>query len=124
MIKKAEKISEKKAIAIELLMQSSSPREVAEGAGVSRVTIYRWLKEPDFQAELSKRKNDLLEGASRKLAGNLDGAIDTLIELLSSKQPNVKRLTAGMIIDYSIKLNEMQDLEERMKKLENSIVKK
>lgn len=118
---KNDQISEKKAKAIELLMQSCSPGEAADAAGVSRVTVYRWLKNPDFQAVLSERKNDLLEAAARKLAGNLDKAIDVLADLLGSKQPNVKRLTAGMIIDYSAKFNEMQDIEKRIKALEATI---
>ena len=118
---KNDQISEKKIIAIQELMRSCTAAEAAEAAGVSRVTVYRWLQQKEFQAVLSERKNDLLEAAARKLAGNLDKAIDVLADLLGSKQPNVKRLTAGMIIDYSAKFNEMQDIEKRIKALEETI---
>jgi len=123
MIKK-DQFSEKKAKAIELLMKSYSPGKVAVEVGISRVTVYRWLKDDQFQAELSKRKNDLLEAAARKLSGAADQAVDVLIQLLESKQPNVRRLSVGMILDYSIKFSDMRDLESRIKALEEAIDKK
>ena len=121
---KNDHFSEKKLKAIELLMQSYSPGKVAIELGISRVTVYRWLKDDLFQAELSKRKNDLLEAAARKLSGAADQAVEVLIQLLESKQPNVRRLSVGMILDYSIKFSELSDLESRIKVLEAAIDKK
>jgi len=121
---KNDHFSEKKLKAIELLMQSYSPGEVAAEVGISRVTVYRWIKQESFQAELSKRKNDLLEAAARKLSGAADQAVEVLIQLLESKQPNVRRLSVGMILDYSIKFSELSDLESRIKVLEAAIDKK
>ena len=121
---KNDHFSEKKLKAIELLMQSYSPGEVATEVGISRVTVYRWIKQESFQAELSKRKNDLLEAAARKLSGAADQAVEVLIQLLESKQPNVRRLSVGMILDYSIKFSELSDLESRIKVLEAAIDKK
>ena len=113
-------LSEKQIIAIELLMASQPVASVAESAGVSRVTIYRWLKDGDFKAELDKRKNALIERSSRKLAGALNQAIDVLINLLSAKNPNIRRLTAGNLIEYSMKLSNLTDLERRITALERS----
>ena len=114
-------LSEKKIIAIESLMVARPVKEVAATAGVSRVTIYRWLKDDSFRAELDKRKNALIERSSRKLAGALDQAIGVLIDLLDSKIPNIRRLTAGNIIEYSMKLSNITDIEKRIKALEDTI---
>ena len=117
-------LSENQFIAIELLMASQPVAKAAESAGVSRVTIYRWLKNDDFKAELDKRKNALIERSSRKLAGALDQAVDVLIALLKSKNQNVRRLAAGNLIEYSMKLSGLTDLEKRIRALEVSIEEK
>jgi len=117
-------LSEKQIIAIELLMAGKPVAKVAKAAGVSRVTIYRWLKNDDFRAELDKRKNALIERSSRKLVGALDQAIDVLIELLKSKNQNVRRLAAGNLIEYSVKLSSLTDIEKRIKALEVAIEEK
>ena len=112
-------LSEKQLIAIESLMVCKPVSEVAAAAGVSRVTIYRWLKDSDFKVELDKRKNALIEKASRKLTGALDRAIEVLIDLLEAKQPNVRRLAAGNLIDYAAKFSDITDLESRIRALED-----
>ena len=122
---KNDQISEKKIIAIQALMRSCTAAEAAEAAGVSRVTIYRWLKDDDFQKELSLRKHLIIDGASRKLANSVNKAIDTLIDLNEkSKIPNVRRLAAGNLIDYCLRFSEITDLEKRMTAIEQAIEKK
>ena len=120
---KNDRISEKKLKAIELLMQSYSPGEVAAEVGISRVTVYRWLKDEDFNAELDNQKSELIKRSSRKLAGALDQAADVLIDLLKTKNPNVRRLAAGNIFDYCFKFSDITDIENRIKALEDTIKK-
>jgi hypothetical protein len=118
---KGLRLSEKQVIAIQALMRSRTYSEAAEAAGVSRVTLYRWLKDDLFNAELSKQKNELIKRSSRKLAGSLDLAVDVLIDLLKTKNPQIRRLTAVNLIEYSIKTNDITDIEKRIKALEETI---
>ena len=118
-MKQIDTLSEKQIIAIQVLMRSRTYLEAAKAAGVSRVTLYRWLKDDLFKAELSKQKNELIERSSRKLAGVLDQAVDVLIDLLEAKQPNVRRLAAGNLIDYCLKTVDITDIEKRIKALED-----
>ena len=113
-------LSEKQFTAISLLMRSLPVAEVAEETGVNRVTIYRWLKEDLFNAELDKRKNELIRRSSRKLAGKMDKAIDVLDSLLISKQQNTRRLAAVNLIDYCIKFSDNTDIEKRIEALEKA----
>ena len=119
MIRKDTELSESKVIAIQALMRSRTYTEAAEAAGISRVTLYRWLKDDLFKAELSKQKNELIDRSSRKLAGALDQAVDVLVDLLEAKQPNVRRLAAGNLIDYCLKTADITDIEDRIKALED-----
>ena len=115
-------LSEKKIIAIQSLMRSRTCTEAAKAAGVSRVTIYKWLKKDDlFNAELDKQKNELIKRSSRKLAGALDQAVDVLIDLLEAKDQTVRRLSAGNLIDFCLKFSDITDIEKRIKALEETI---
>jgi len=118
---KGLRLSEKQVIAIQALMRSRTYSEAAEAAGVSRCTLYRWLKDDLFNAELSKQQNELIKRSSRKLAGALDLAVDVLIDLLKTKNPQIRRLTAVNLIEYSIKTNDITDIEKRIKALEETI---
>jgi len=114
-------LSEKKIIAIQELMRSRTCAEAARAAGVSRVTIYQWLKDDLFNAELDKQKNELIKRSSRKLAGALDQAVDVLIDLLEAKDQTVRRLSAGNLIDFCLKFSDITDIEKRIKALEETI---
>ena len=114
-------LSEKQIIAIQALMRSRSYTEAAKAAGVSRVTLYRWLKQESFQAELDKQKNELIKRSSRKLAGALEQAVDVLIDLLEAKDPTVRRLSAGNLMDFCLKFSDLTDIEKRIKALEETI---
>ena len=114
-------LKENQILAIEALMSSKTYTAAAALAGCSRVTLYRWMKTDLFKAELSKQKNELIERSSGKLAGALDQAVDVLIDLLEAKQPNVRRLAAGNLIDYCLKTSDITDIERRIKALEDTI---
>ena len=117
-------LSENKMIAVELLMQNATKAEAAKAAGVNRITVYRWLKCEEFQAELTKWKSAIIEDAARKTAGALEAAIDVLIELLNSKQANIKRLAAGNLIEYNFKFSDLTDVQARIQALEDHLGKK
>jgi len=62
-------------------------KEVAEAAGVSLMSISRWLKDLDFQEELHlHRKKNLQNNSSTYIQGRVDGlilqAIDSLDRVL------------------------------------------
>ena len=120
-MKRIDTLSEKQIIAIQALMRSRSYTEAAAAAGIGRTTLYRWLQNDLFKAELSKQKNELIERSSRKLAGALDQAVNVLIDLLEAKQPNIRRLAAGNLIDYCLKTADITDIEKRLKALEDTI---
>ena len=57
-----------KAAALELLKLGNSMAQTARGAGVSRVTLYRWLKsDPQFGAAYNQWLNELEESGRARL---------------------------------------------------------
>ena len=56
-----------------------------------------------------------------KLAGAMGEAIEVLIELLGSKNQDVRRSAAGNLIDYTLKTAESTDIKKRIKALKDLI---
>ena len=118
---KDTELKENQIIAIQALMTSKSYTAAAALAGCSRTTLYRWMKTDLFKRELSKQKQLLIERSSMRLAGALDQAVDVLIDLLKTKQPNVRRLAICNLIEFSYKSADITDIKDRIEALEDTI---
>lgn len=69
--------------AIDLLVCGEVDREVAAAVGVHRTTITNWRnRDPDFQAELNRRRRDIWSSSVDRLRGLLPVALDALEEEL------------------------------------------
>ena len=108
---------QEKAI-IELLNPTNkSVLGVANKLGIGERTIHTWLKQPGFRKALGESRNRLREDALERLKESVITAVECLTGLLSGKE--IIRLKASqLIIDYTLKLRETEDFDERLKKLE------
>lgn len=115
------KLTARQVRVINVLMTAKDRSEAAKVAGISRKTLYKYLRQDSFKDELSKRKNELLEVLSCDLISLLNRAVETLADLLESKQENTRRLAAVNILDHAVRLQETTDLEQRISTLEEII---
>ena len=51
-----ENVTPKKRRAVEALLTNPDVTQAAKAAGVSRNTLYRWMKEPDFMVAVANMK--------------------------------------------------------------------
>jgi hypothetical protein len=92
----------------------------ARSAGVSPRTAHRRLKDPEFQRQLRKLKREMMERASSILtAGTLEAAKSFLAFQDASTPQTVRLGAARSIFQYSLKMQERLDFEERIAALEN-----
>jgi hypothetical protein len=93
-------------------------RTAAEAAGLGKVgerTVRRRLADPEFCAEVSRARNELVAVATARASGRALEAIDTLTELTALDAPPSVRLGAAKaIIDYGIRLRSESELSERL----------
>lgn len=79
-------IDEKKREAIELIVSGEHNKtDIAKIVGISRTTLYEWLKDKEFMAEANRRTQEIKAQAERKFNGKLDIAIDEYWKLAMSK---------------------------------------
>jgi hypothetical protein len=76
-------ISPQQQVAIEQLVAGKSLVASATSAGVSRLTLYRWLKsDPVFTAAYNAWQREMLETAKARLVALTDGAVTAVGEAM------------------------------------------
>jgi hypothetical protein len=104
--------------AIVALLAEPTVETAADAAEVGVTTIYRWLKEPQFVAQLRAARRAVVEGAIGRLQAAATEAVDTLRRNLTSGNPSVEVRAATTIIEQATKAIALFDLDERVSQLE------
>ena len=118
---KESKLSARQIKAITGILGNDSIEDAARKAGVSRSTIYNWLKQDCFIRRIDQERKILFEEGLNALKSATSKAARTLILLLEHKDQKTRRLAAKEIINFAIKAIELKELEERVSQLEDLI---
>jgi hypothetical protein len=90
----------------------------AEKAGVSEVTLWRWLKLPEFLAAYRQARREVMEKATAQLQQSAWAAATTLVRLLGAGSDSTRLRAATEILNQANKGLETLDHEERLAALE------
>ena len=107
--------------AIIALLAEPSIEAAAKTADVSDVTIWRWMKQPEFRAKLRDARRAVVEGAIGRLQQASTEAVATLQRNLTCGTPSVEVRAAATILDQAIKAVELFDMVERVEQLETRL---
>lgn len=90
------------------------------------MTLWRWLKIEHFKSAYREARCRIVSLAIGRLETNLNKAINTLLEIAENVEaPASARVTAARaIIDQSLKAVEIENIEERIERLEKIIEEK
>ena len=114
------KLGRKQETAIVALLSQRNVEEAARVAGVGARTLYRWMKEPDFDAAYLEAKRAAFSQAIARLHQMSSAAVTTLGKaMLDPGTPaGTKVRAAHSILDHTAKAIELEDLEARLTALE------
>jgi hypothetical protein len=108
---------------IQELLSHPNLEDAAAAAGVSRTTAWRWMQAADFIARLRAAGRDAMQRAIARLQEAAAPAVDALCEVQASGESESARVSAARIIlEMALRSVELQDVQERIDKLE-AIVK-
>lgn len=107
--------------AISALLSCPTISEAAKTAQVSERTIYRWLIDQAFLAELHRQESELINSIARRLVSLADNALRTIQELLDDPQASssVRLRAAENVLAHLLRVRELATLEERVTNLED-----
>ena len=116
-----KKLSANKKRAIRALLEQKTITAAADQVGITRKTIYEYLRDPIFRAELQNAESGLIDGAGVRLLGGQEKALDTLEGLMDDDDPTNKRLAAVAWLNFALKWRELRNIEERLTALEAAL---
>src|SRR5437764_7546041 len=112
------KITPRQEKALAALLAEPTHAAAAARAQVSEATLYRWLKQPAFQAAYRELRRRAVDGAVSHLQQATAEAVETLRRGLSCGQPVAEVRAARIVIDQAARWAELIDLAERLEELE------
>ena len=104
--------------AIIALLATPTIGSAAKAAEISEVTLWRWMKESEFKANLRDARRAVVEGAIGRLENAATDAVDALHRNLTCGTPSVEVGAATVILDQAIRAVELFDVVERVERLE------
>jgi len=104
-----------------ILLASRNHTEACEAGRIGRDTLYRWLKDPAFAAEVDRQRDELAAEGLALLAKNTVKAVEVLVELLDTKDGHLRRLAAVSILGQHTKFRELDELTRRIEAIEERI---
>jgi hypothetical protein len=121
---KKTKLSSRQLKVIPVIVTNATYTEGCKKARLNRTTFYKWLKIPEFKAELDRQRNEITAEAFGVLSQGLTKAVETLVGLLDIKDDRLKRLAAKDVIDFIIRHKENEDLDRRLIEVEKRLAEK
>ena len=96
-----DSLSVRQKRAVVALLQSTSIKEAASVAGIGEKTMYRYLNDDAFRAELHAQQDAALAAAAAALAGMMGDALAVLRDTLQDDDASdsVKVRAAQIIVD-------------------------
>lgn len=114
------KLSANQVKAIAALLATSSIGKAAKRCGLGERTLHRYLANEDFRRELRARQDETVAATVAALSGLSGKATETLDDVMGSKEAteSVRVRAAQVILQERRKASELDDLSERVSKLE------
>jgi hypothetical protein len=115
-----EKRSRREEAAILALLAQPTLETAAREAKVSAATLYRWLKDPAFQARYRAARREALSQAIGRLQAESGSVAEALLSIATDpEQPASARVSAAVkVLEMGVKNIELEELEARIAALE------
>lgn len=103
------------------LLENNTIVKASEQAGITTPTAYKYLDDPVFKKEYRKLKREVFEQATSKIVESVDEAVEVLREVMKDdEEVGATRVQAARtIIANAFKSYEMQEVEERLERIES-----
>ena len=111
--------------AIVALLQYGSTEKAAEAVGIHPATLWRWLRQAEFQQALREARRAAFSRSIACLQQAASAAVATLVGIMSDPEaPAGSRVRAAQcVVDLTQKGFEREDMEARIVQLEKIALK-
>jgi hypothetical protein len=113
-------LTRKQREAIPFLVGARSLEGGRAKAKLSKSTLYKWLKDEAFKAELKRQREAVISEALDRLKAAIGQAVEGLTGLMDADEKNIKIRACERVLDFFLKAKELEEIEERLSELEKS----
>jgi len=104
------------------MLTHSSVEAAAKSVGISYVTAWRWLRQPDVLTRLRALRRDAMNRAIARLQEAATGAVDCLCEVQRDGESESARVAAARtILEQALRAVELGDVLERLDAIERTV---
>ena len=105
------------------LLQHGTVQAAIDATGISSSTAYKWMKDPEFRAELDKRKTDLLDSVSIAMQSGFTLAVEELNRIIRDPgtAPQVKINAVDCLFRNARPIIEEVDILKRLTAIEEGL---
>jgi hypothetical protein len=120
-----QELTERQKRAIPFFVAPKSIVEACQLAGITTETFYTWSERtPAFRAELSRLRTLAMQDGLEQIRNNVALASQRLVELLGSQSEETRRKAACNILEYSLKIEELREVEQRLESIETIVLER
>ena len=116
------KFGRKKEDAIVALVSQRSIEEAARACNTPARTLYRWLKEPEFEAAYRDARRQAYGQSISRLQQGSTAAATTLLKVMldTNAPPSTRVRAAEAVLSHAAKAIEIEDIDARVRQLEEA----
>lgn len=106
-----------------VFLTHSKPTDIAKALNISRTSVYKLLKNPDFQKALQECKQHMLKSAINRMSGGLDGAVTVLLSIIHAEDvaPQTRLNAVSTLLIQYREMVQTQEFSERLEALERTV---
>lgn len=116
-----EKLTDRQKCLLVELVRTPDIQAAAKTASVARSTVYRWLQDPVFAEELTRKRNQTMNEALESVKNLTGRAARELGALLDTEDERLRRQICRDILAHSVKVRELEQIEQRLTRLEDNM---
>jgi hypothetical protein len=109
--------SGKQQRALAALLANPEPSKAARASKIARRTLYTWMRDPAFKAELDRMREEALTAALDKLKAACGGAADELAKLCKDPDHAIRRQACNDVLRSAFRQREL-DVQARLEAIE------
>lgn len=116
-------LSQRQQRALLGLLEQPSKAAAAQAAGISPRALRSYLADPAFTAELQRLQDEQIADAAQRGRQSMTAAMSTLRAIADDKSANAQNriMACRSLLEYSLKLDERENVLRRLDELEKQI---
>lgn len=118
--RKNESLTQRQLTALPYIVAEPTISEGARAAGIARMTLTRWMRDPAFREELERVRRNIAEFAFNELEGLTIKCVVRLQQLLDDPDPNVRHRALKTGLSTSVNFRNQKEVQHKLELIENA----